>query len=355
MAKIIIPDKICPHCGGTEWYIRPKGGLDCVLQRKEYRHNWGLLNKNKEKLSKDIWNTKNKTARRQTSTIRSKNDTANLSDAYIKRVIRQRDGRKFKDISADEVIARRNQILEKREFNKLPDKIKSEIYKQRSTIAIKNWKERNSKELNDKFIKMHYAGSLSRMDIPTKVSEVTPEEIVKIRAHLMKVRTLKKINQMQTQIRVERPDIFPVIDTSLNKEVEKFNRSKTKRLLKLEELHSYLDPTVTLSISTNVRDNKRWALRKELGVRTIEEVEEAINSLKQELANEFSSKIDSSTTITELAKTALVGDERETVAKSSDDNDVVAEFKKLEERRQEILQYVEAFNNYVESFKINLS
>lgn len=196
--------------------------------------------------------------------------------------------------------------------------------------------------LTDAYIRHTIYCTAKYNNVHRDLHEISDHEVEMTRTHIIKLRTLKKARQMENS-------------TTVIPKKEKGNRSKTKRLLKLEELHSYLDPTVTLSISTNVRDNKRWALRKELGVRTIEEVEEAINSLKQELANEFSSKIDSSTTITELAKTALVGDERKTVAKSSDDNDVVAEFKKLEERRQEILQYVEAFNNYVESFKINLS
>lgn len=39
MPTVDIPDKICPHCGGTKWYIRTNGKIDSCNNKKLERHN----------------------------------------------------------------------------------------------------------------------------------------------------------------------------------------------------------------------------------------------------------------------------------------------------------------------------
>jgi hypothetical protein len=39
MPTIDIPDKICPHCGGTKWYVRTNGKIDSCNNKKLERHN----------------------------------------------------------------------------------------------------------------------------------------------------------------------------------------------------------------------------------------------------------------------------------------------------------------------------
>lgn len=33
MPTVIIPDKICSHCGGTKWYVHPKEGYKSCYQK----------------------------------------------------------------------------------------------------------------------------------------------------------------------------------------------------------------------------------------------------------------------------------------------------------------------------------
>jgi len=48
MPRVIIPDRICPHCGGNEWYIF-KNSIRCNLKIKEGRSKYKKSVKAKDK------------------------------------------------------------------------------------------------------------------------------------------------------------------------------------------------------------------------------------------------------------------------------------------------------------------
>ena len=48
MPKVIIPDKICSHCGGNEWYVF-KNNIRCNLKAREGRSRYKKSDKAKER------------------------------------------------------------------------------------------------------------------------------------------------------------------------------------------------------------------------------------------------------------------------------------------------------------------
>ena len=163
MPTIDIPDKICPHCGGTKWYYSPKKeNYKCKKLRDDQWNNWrnSNLNRFREK-RREYYHTKvDKTEyyRRTRETVlknperthqyklkyanseKGKNVVKKyrelnpervvqwkknqknryietLSDIYIKELITQRTGLLFNDVPQELIELKRKQLLLKRQIN----------------------------------------------------------------------------------------------------------------------------------------------------------------------------------------------------------------------------------------------
>lgn len=109
MPTINIPDKICSHCNGTEWYFKPsnpgflicynkrkekykddylkrKDSPDFISKRKTWMHNWRQSNKEHVKEYKNLYDKteKGKEAKRR----RALNSITKMNDHYIKCLIK---------------------------------------------------------------------------------------------------------------------------------------------------------------------------------------------------------------------------------------------------------------------------
>ena len=104
MAKVIIPDKICSHCGGNEWYIinSKRDGISyhCVKKIHENYINYHKTHKIKSKAWQQKYYSDNKerilayhkeyrhTPEGKASMRRSeKKEQTTLSNRYVKRLI----------------------------------------------------------------------------------------------------------------------------------------------------------------------------------------------------------------------------------------------------------------------------
>jgi hypothetical protein len=153
MPTIDIPDKICPHCGGTRWYFTKRGYLcylrnyeqnkrryiknreQCLLNRKQWAeenkekvkvHKKKCYEKNKQKyfLLTKKWNEKHKNKRKlyevisrernkESRQIYTKKRVELLPDGYvINQIIRKkyRDCLKSSDIPQDLIELKRKQL-----------------------------------------------------------------------------------------------------------------------------------------------------------------------------------------------------------------------------------------------------
>jgi len=196
-----------------------------------------------------------------------------------------------------------------------------------NTIHVKNQQKEYKKEqvilLSDTYIKNVIYKDYTKQDIKIQSRDIPENEIIKVRAHLTKVRTFKKAKEM-----------------------------RKSELTKLKELQNLLDPNEK---SSSIRDSKRCYLRKQLGVTTLDEVSQKIQKLESKA--EKSSKVEKLVvplaSVEEYQETIVMETTTASIVKEPVE-DIVDEFKRIEARRQEILQEVETFNNYVESFKIKL-
>ena len=314
MAKVIIPDKICPHCGGNEWYTRKNGYVICNTllneQNRKSMRKWRKNNPEENRKRCTKYRSESKEVAKITQQKRVRKNIDELSDQYIKALIQSSTGLGFGEISQDQVIEYRKLTLARREFKKLPLKTRRHIraardYK-RDIVMIHQKYKQNVDNLTDSYIKGYYSSVLRCDGIIRLPKEVTPEEIIKSRAHLKKVRTLKKVRQMETPKSTTKQSALPTKEMSHKEKQDIYQQRYTE---------------------------KKNAAKLALSVHTSQE---------------------------ELEATALIGTEppineppiNELV--NSEEN-IVDEFKRIEARRQEILEEVEIFNNYVESFKIKLS
>jgi hypothetical protein len=86
MPKVIIPDKICPHCGGNIWYISKTTNI-CYLkvQKKYLKYRNIPENKEKQKKLVKIYQTSKEG---KESLKRAKNkQSKRLTDYYIKNLM----------------------------------------------------------------------------------------------------------------------------------------------------------------------------------------------------------------------------------------------------------------------------
>lgn len=107
MPTVIIPDKICSHCGGTKWYINPKTRQELCYQRiLESNKRYHTSKAGKEALKR----AKNK-------------QSENLTDYYIVNNyyvnVYTLNGIKInrKDVTKEHIETQRNKIKLQRQLN----------------------------------------------------------------------------------------------------------------------------------------------------------------------------------------------------------------------------------------------
>lgn len=107
MPTIDIPDRICPHCGGTKWFMFIQDGYTkyhCHEKKKERWKTWHMENPGIHKLY-----------RRKSGREKSKK----LSDTYIKERLIYGTGLKFKDVTPEMITRFRNYAKTKRQLKNL--------------------------------------------------------------------------------------------------------------------------------------------------------------------------------------------------------------------------------------------
>ena len=115
MPTVVIPDKICPHCEGTEWFQSYKNNGDIKYVCKQRQRE------NKKKYKKT---EKGKINNRKYHSKKYKTDSEKLNDAYIKNTIHalfrcRKDKISYKDISPEMITVYRNLIIVNRKNKKL--------------------------------------------------------------------------------------------------------------------------------------------------------------------------------------------------------------------------------------------
>lgn len=99
MPKIDIPDKVCPHCGGTRWYMFNQDDyIKYYCYKKRTDAHKKFLRENPEK---------HKTYRRSSGVQKSKK----LTDTYLKERIVYNTDLSFKDIPQELIELKRKQLL----------------------------------------------------------------------------------------------------------------------------------------------------------------------------------------------------------------------------------------------------
>lgn len=162
MPTIDIPDKICPHCGGTKWYVfyqyykdnkytlyrcskivlekskewrganKEKTKLIYKRSRDKVKHTEDYIKKNQErasnyykkypervKVNAKLWRLKNPEKTKNIVQKVRKDGIKNLGNSYIKGLICQDTPLSFKDIPKDFIELKRKQLLLKRQLNHL--------------------------------------------------------------------------------------------------------------------------------------------------------------------------------------------------------------------------------------------
>ena len=149
MPSVIIPDKICPHCGGNKWFkteekiknkhneIKVYTRYRCIVYkyeidnafRNKIKHtdafkkkvklrNTNWYNKNREKAIKDVTNyqLKNPEKRKVIAQRHCKKRTENLLDYYIIGIIKRNNNLNKSDISQELIEINRKSIQLQRQL-----------------------------------------------------------------------------------------------------------------------------------------------------------------------------------------------------------------------------------------------
>lgn len=288
MARVTLPDKICPHCGGTEWYHMRKRLtyiFKCVPCERKRQQAW------------------------------------QASPSYDIEKARARNKRYRESHKKGNALYKLQW-----EFNH-PEKAKA---------SKKRSKKRQIERLTNNYIRNMLVAAYARLGIQLTAPQIPIEEVEKHRIHLIKVRTLKKVRQMEKEssIRPERL-IVPI-------GVNAASGSVTTKDMNHQEKQSIY----------NARHAAKKALLKANPPKTTkqEKLDEKWKAKLTKIAErEIEKESYAFTSVEEYVETAVYTNAVEP------EEDVVTEFRKLELRRNEIIEQVKTFNNYVESFKINLS
>lgn len=113
MPTIDIPDKICPHCGGTRWYLRKLTSYQtCINCKMERDKKYPRVERNKKYFQKrkiteehkEYWKKYNKESSRV------------LTKTHVKRAIVYKTGISCLDVPDELVEIKRKEILLKRQI-----------------------------------------------------------------------------------------------------------------------------------------------------------------------------------------------------------------------------------------------
>lgn len=121
MPTIIIPDKICPHCGGNKWYMyyrkdRNLTDYTCHIKIINNQSNYSKNNRDKRKIIDNKYRLRNLERKNEISKRSAKRQIDNLTDNYIKLVISSRNILSKKDIPQELIEINRKSIQLKRQL-----------------------------------------------------------------------------------------------------------------------------------------------------------------------------------------------------------------------------------------------
>lgn len=186
MPKVIIPDKICPHCGGNEWFYiirksttKRKSHISycCINKKREDSKIYRERRKQKgiEPYS-SYYYKKNKEKLRNVDNVRKKEGRDNLSDWYIRSYIASKKGISSNNVTQEEIIYKRAQIEEYRK------KYKGVAKEDRVKLYAKKWEENSRVYLSDAYIKrlIRQANKIKGIKIYNK--DISEDDVIKRRA-----------------------------------------------------------------------------------------------------------------------------------------------------------------------------
>lgn len=134
MATIIIPDKICPHCGGNKWYkFRVKRKRKRKSEEYIYEYDNYVCPCNYYRHKEYYKNYKENKEKRKK---REKEYINILSENYIKTRIYQQIKKPFSDITNEEVEYKRCELIKKRDNRKLKSSNKKRKDHKRSILFL---------------------------------------------------------------------------------------------------------------------------------------------------------------------------------------------------------------------------
>lgn len=121
MPKVIIPDKICPHCGGNEWFVSYVKKSNGEL-RVKYSCMTNVRKANKtfnEKNSETIKLKRLKGGQYHNLTLkREKQNRDNLSDGYVRVRVARSLNKSCKCVTSEEIKNKREELIKMREYKK---------------------------------------------------------------------------------------------------------------------------------------------------------------------------------------------------------------------------------------------
>ncbi len=233
MATVIIPDKICPHCGGNEWLTWKEGArirYRCIIKNRESSKKQHLKHPDKYKKYRD------KAKGNGTFYIklreRNKKDAETLSNSYVKRLAASSLKKKYSEVTYEEIIKKREELIKYREYRKIPKKI-------RRKNTVNKSQSKGIKNLSDRYMKMCL---INRSDIKSK-SDITKDMIIRQRASILAYRKANHSNSyvkgcIQSAIKNSTGITIPF------KEISKYKMEKYRycliKLRKMRELKKLL-------------------------------------------------------------------------------------------------------------------
>lgn len=197
MPKVVIPDKICPHCGGNEWFIsypKRKDGTvrtkySCLVRMYEAKERYNKKHSDELKiLRRKGGKYYKKTRERDNKYIK------NLSDSYVKARAAASLGKKYKDVTLEEIQNKREEIIKIREYKKIP-------YKERRKQQYRQHHIKRRETLNDSYVKSVIRNTLrQKTDILPSSDEISNNDVIKTRASIKACRKQKSTSYIKTLI-----------------------------------------------------------------------------------------------------------------------------------------------------------
>lgn len=345
MARLIIPDRICSHCGGNEWY-------------KLHREGRGVYFRCVVRVAESSSANYHKTVSKAKESMKRRTDT--LTDSYIIPFIVKKYGIPSEKVTMEQINDQRAKVIAfRKRINSFESEHPEYNYKH---LPIENKKERERLckrqarakariTLSDTYIRHVIKNTMRKQSIRNgetpldlRHADISLEAVTLYREGLQQLKNLKQLT-MTTKIStldeyqslVDAPE-KESIDYSeglttirKNKQVHQYkNLGMFERFLKLTFLRSLLeDPHEEICVSVDDRNNRRSLLRKELGVRSIDDVKQALTTSKKEMLEYLQASLQED--IKELAKLNAIPKENQNPTQV-----IIESLQKIEEAKQEI-------------------